>query len=62
MADDALYATVVEMESESLLIVCHDNKPYLRYIKHGNITVPLALEGHLIREAFWGILAELENI
>ena len=60
MTDDALYATVVEMETESLLIVCHDNKPYLRYIKHENIAVPLGLEGHLIREAFWGILAELE--
>ena len=60
MTDDALYATVVEMGTESLLVVCYDNKPFMRYIKHGNVASPLGLEGLLIREAFGGILAELE--
>lgn len=60
MAEQFLYATIVEKEVEVLIVVCHNNKPYLRYVRHGNVAAPLGLEGPLVREAFCGILAELE--
>ena len=61
MTDKHIYATLVQMEAESLLIVCCDNRPFLRYIRHGNVTASQEnLDGFMVKEAFCGILAEVQ--